>query len=491
MEHQQREAMMHDLEREMTQRGYSRRDFVKVASALGLSGVAGLLAACGDVKPQTDQGRAASGTPTQQTQSLYSISDANGLQWPKTAFPEPTSKIQLSIAHAWEASFWTRQQQFDTLFMKRHPNISIQAENNPWVDFLQKYLTQAAGGSLPDILYCHFSWAQQFIKQNMLTPVDDYIAKQPDFNLSDFTKPSMGFYQRAGKQYGVAYDCGPLMLFYNKDLFDKAGVKYPTDSWTLDDLKQNIVKLTSGSGRNKIFGFTTTPTPAQSDLAPSYLFPFGAKYVNEPQETQSFINQPQAVTAMQWWMELYLKYKAVPSPADTQAMTQQGGAFVLGRSAMDINGSWATPGLNQNAHFKWDVALWPKGPQGRFTAGEGSAYVITQSSQQKDAAWIYLNEYLSTAGQSFMWGMTGRGSPGRKSAWNSYLSSKYAPGGAKLILDALNTYATNEVMHQPSAPKVVNTATPIWDRVIAGSLSVKDGLNQVQQQIVPILAQNT
>ncbi len=275
MEHQQRETMMHDLEREMTQRGYSRRDFVKVASALGLSGVAGLLAACGDVKPQTDQGRAASGTPTQQTQSLYSISDANGLQWPKTAFPEPTSKIQLSIAHAWEASFWTRQQQFDTLFMKRHPNISIQAENNPWADFLQKYLTQAAGGSLPDILYCHFSWAQQFIKQNMLTPVDDYIAKQPDFNLSDFTKPSMGFYQRAGKQYGVAYDCGPLMLFYNKDLFDKAGVKYPTDSWTLDDLKQNIVKLTSGSGRDKVFGFTTTPTPAQSDLAPSYLFPFG------------------------------------------------------------------------------------------------------------------------------------------------------------------------------------------------------------------------
>lgn len=488
MEHQQNDAIIRDLECEMLKRGYSRRDFVKIAGAFGLSGI---LAACGgSVKPQTDQGRAAAGTPTQQTQSPYSINDANGLQWPKTVLPEPTSKVQLSVAHAWDAVFWTRQQQFDTLFMKRHPNISIQAENVAWTDFLQKYLAQAAGGSLPDILYCHFSWAQQFITGNMLIALDDYISKQTDFNPSDFTKPSMGFYQRGGKQHGVAYDCGPLMLFYNKDLFDKAGMKYPTDAWTLDDFKQAVIKLTSGSGRDKIFGITGTPTPGQADLAPNYLFPFGAKYVNEPQETQSFINQPEAVKAMEWWMELRLKYNTAPSPADTQSMSQQGGAFVLGRAAMDINGSWATPGLNQNARFKWDVAPFPKGPRGRFTSAEGSAYVITQSSQQKDAAWIYLNEYLSTAGQSFMWGMTGRGSPARKSAWDAYLSSKFAPAGAKFILDALNTYGTNQVMHQPSAQKIVNTAQPIWDRVVAGSLGVKEGLDQVQQQIAPLLAQN-
>ena len=488
MEYQDKEEIAQMLERELLRRGYSRRDFVKLASALGVSG---LLAACGGVKPQTTAGRSASGSPVATTSSLYSIHDADGLQWPKAALPEPTSNVQLTVAHAWDALFMTRQVQFDTVFMKRHPNITIHTENTPWASFLQKYLIQAAGGALPDILYCHFSWAQQLISQGLPLSLNGYIAKQPDFNLSDFTPPSMGFYARRGTQYGVAYDCGPGLLFYNKDLFDKAGVKYPTKAWTLDDLKQAAIKLTSGSGRNKIYGLLDTPSPADSTMAPPYLFPFGAQYVNEPQETRSLIDQPQAVQAMEWWMELRSKYQAVPSPAENQAMQQQQtDAFTLGRAAMMLNGSWATPSLNQNAHFKWDFTNWPKGPQTWSTLAAGSSYMIAKSSPNKDAAWIYLNEYLSPAGQSFMWGMTGRGSPARKSAWNAYFNSKFAPPSVRVALDALNTHASNAILYLPATPKVVNTAGPIWDRVVAGRLAVKDALQQITQQIDPILAEN-
>jgi multiple sugar transport system substrate-binding protein len=488
MEHQNDDAMIRDLEREMMKRGYSRRDFVKVASAFGLSG---LLAACGGQKPQTDQGRSAAGTPTQPTKSLYDINDANGLQWPKTAVPEPTSKVQLSIAHAWDAPFWTRQQQFDTLFMKRHPNITISAENTQWTDFLQKYIAQAAGGTLPDIMYCHFSWIQQFVTQGSVIALDDYMTKQPDFNIDDFTKPSLGFYKRGGKLYGIAYDCGPGLLFYNKDMFDKAGVKYPTDQWTLDDLKAAAIKMVSGSGANKKFGFNGTPVLNDSTIAPSFLYPFGAQYVNEPAETECLLNRPEAVKALEWWMELRFKYNAVPSPGEQQAMTaQQTDAFTLGRSAMMINGSWATPALSQNANFQWDIAPWPKGPVKHSTFAAGSAYTISKSSQHQDAAWIYLNEYLSTAGQSFMWGMTGRGSPARNSAWDSYFKSKFVPPHARIVLDSLNTFASNEILFQPTTPKVTNTAKAIWDRVDAGKLPVKDALDQVTQQLNPILAAN-
>jgi multiple sugar transport system substrate-binding protein len=489
MEHQKNDAMMRDLEREMMKRGYSRRDFVKIASALGVSG---LLAACGgSVKPQTDAGKSAAGTPTQASKSLYDINDANGLQWPKTAVAEPTSKVQLSIAHAWDAPFWTRQQQFDELFMKRHPNITISAENTQWADFLQKYVAQAAGGTLPDVMYCHFSWIQQFVTQGSMLALDDYIAKQPDFNIDDFTKPSLGFYKRGGKLYGVAYDCGPGLLFYNKDMFDKAGVKYPTADWTLDDLKAAAIKMVGGSGASKTFGYIGTPTPNDSTIAPAYLYPFGGQYVNEPAETECLINKPEAVKAMEWWMELRLKYNAVPSPGEQQAMTaQQTDAFTLGRCAMMINGSWATPALSQNANFKWDIAPWPKGPVKHSTFAAGSAYTIAKSSKYPDAAWIYLNEYLSTAGQSFMWGMTGRGSPARSSAWDSYFKSKYAPANARVVLDSLNTFASNEILFQPTTPKVTNTAKAIWDRVDAGQLPVKDALDQLVQQLNPILAAN-
>jgi len=226
-------------------------------------------------------------------------------------------------------------------------------------------------------------------------------------------------------------------------------------------------------------------------MAPPYLFPFGAQYVNEPQETKCLIDQPQAVQTMQWWMELRSKYQTVPSPAENQGILQQGSdAFTLGRAAMMINGSWATPGLDQNAHFKWDFTSWPKGPKASSTFGEGSAYILSKNGPNKDAAWIYLNEYLSTAGQSFMWGMTGRGSPARKSAWESYFNSKFAPPSARIVLDALNNQASNAVLYLPATPRVVNTAGPIWDRVVAGQLAVKDALQQICQRIDPILAQN-
>ncbi|GHO47349.1 ABC transporter substrate-binding protein [Ktedonospora formicarum] len=473
---------IHELEHIFIQRGYNRRDFVKFAGAIGLSGV---LAACGDIKPQTQQGKQAG-----NTNSIYSIRDADGLQWPKTAVPEPSSPIQLSVAHAWDATFMARQQQFDQLFTKRHPNITITAENTPWSNYLQKYLAQAAGGTLPDIMYTHYSWIQQFITQGIPISLNNYIGKQPDFNMADFTKPSMGFYEQKGQWYAIAYDCGPYVLFYNKDLFDKAGIKYPDASWTLDTMKQVAIKLTSGDSHNRIYGLASLPTPASANIAPPFLFPFGARYVNENQ-TKSLIDQPEAIEAMQWWMEIQLKYKAAPGLAEQQAMQQQQtDEFTAGRAAMAYNGSWITPGLRQNASFKWDIAPCPKGPKAQSTSAEGSGYLISKGGQHTDAAWIYLNEYLSSAGQQFMWGMTGRGSPARSSAWDSYFKSPFAPKGARNILDALDKYGSNDVLYLPATPKVVNTAQPIWDRVINGQLSVSDGLKQVKQQIDPLLAQN-
>jgi len=165
-------------------------------------------------------------------------------------------------------------------------------------------------------------------------------------------------------------------------------------------------------------------------------------------------------------------------------------AFQFGRIAMFHQGSWATPPIQQNAKFKWDIAKWPKGPKKQSTYSAGSGYAISKDSKNPDAAWIYINDYLSTAGQSYMWGITGRGSPARLSAWPSYLSSKFAPAGAKYVKESLETIAVHEIIDQPSGPKVTQAAGPIWDLVVAGQLKVKDALDQIAAAIEPIIAEN-
>jgi len=492
-----------ELAREMIRRGYTRRQILKLGLGLGLSatGLSTLLAACGgNVSPQTSDGQQAAGTeaavaepttaeaavPTDEVQ--FSEEEGAGGPWPSGGVADPGSKVEISVAHAWDASFWPRQQQFDKLFMERHPNIVVTAENTPWGEFRTKYLAQAAGGSLPDLMYIHFSWAQQLIKEGTIVELDGYIAQQSDFNIEDFTKPSWTSYMRDGKRYGIAYDEGPGMLYFNKDIFDKAGVEYPTNDWTLDDLKAAAKKLTSGEGPTKIFGFANTPTPADSAVGPPYLWPFGADYVSEPAEDKCLVNSEKAVKAFEWWMEMRFVDKSVPSPADVQ--TVQGDPFTFGRVAMMLNGSWATPPLNQNAKFKWDVVNWPKGPEKHSTWSLGSCYSISKDSKNPEAAWIYLNDYISTAGQTFMWASSGRGSPSRNSAWPAYVESKFSPDGAKYMQDAMNTIASHDVLDQPTAPKVGETAGPIWDLVVNEQLGVKEALDQICAAIDPILAQN-
>lgn len=476
-----------ELAHELIKRGMSRRDMLKVALRLGLgaTGVSALLAACGQPAATPGTPAAPAAEPTAPT-NIFDEGEGSQGPWPSAA-NEPASKVELSVAHAWDATFFERQKQFDKLFMERHPNITIKSENTPFGEYLQKYTAQAAGNALPDIMYVQFAWAQQLIKGGLLRPLDDYIAQQTDFNLDDFTKPSLVSYQRDGKLYGVPYDEGPANLYYNKDLFDKAGIKYPDDTWTLDTLKEAALKLTSGEGPNKVFGLGELPSLGDGLMAPVYLFPFGAEYLTEPKEDQCKINQPEAIQALEWWEELRQK-GAIPGPADMQGVGWP--AFQSGRIGMTQQGSWATPPIQANSKFNWDIAKWPKGPVRHTTFSAGSSYTITRDSKNPDAAWIYMNDYLSTAGQIYMWASTGRGSPSRLSAWPAYIGSKFAPPGAKFVEDAMRTTATHDIIDQPTGPKVSQAAGPIWDLVVAGQLSVKDACDQAFAAIDPIIAEN-
>lgn len=476
-----------DLAREFTRRGLSRRQMIALGTRLGVTS-----AVLGAAMRLTGQAVAASrdrptiATGRYQTALWDKSLGADG-PWPTVAVAEPDAAVELSVAHAWDATFMERQTQFDELFTERHPTITIKAENTPWADFMQKYTTQAAGGSLPDIMYVHFSWAQQLIKADLLPPVDDYIAEQTDFDLADFTEPSLVSYQRDGALHVVPYDEGPGVLYYNKDLFDAAGVDYPDDSWTLDRLKEVALQLTSGEGGDKVFGIGDLPSPGNAIVGPGYLFPFGAEYISEPDETEYLLNQPAGIAAMQWWQELR-DAGAAPTPDDIQTLAWP--PFQFGNIAMFFEGSWATPPIIAGANFAWDIAKWPAGPERHTTFSAGSGYAITRDANNADAAWIYLNEYLSTAGQVYLWALTGRGSPSRLSAWPAYLESEAAPEGALNIQDSLTTIASHDILDSPVANQVTQTAQPIWDEVIAGNLSVEEAINEVGAAIEPLLAQN-
>lgn len=399
------------------------------------------------------------------------------------------AKTEIRVAHAWDASFWPVQEEFDQKFNEKYPELNVVGENTPWGEFRNKYMTQAAAGALPDIIYCQFAWAQQFIQQGSLINIQPYIDAQADFNIDDFTKPSLVSYKKDGNLHLVPYDEGPLLLYWNVDMFDEAGVPHPTPEWTMDDLLEAALKLTRGDGTEKVFGFDGLPAP-DGAMNANYLYPWGAKFWNEPEENECHLDTPEAIEALQWWVDFRHKHHVTPTSAEWGSLEGGWNGFVAGKVAMFQQGTWYTPVLAKDAAFNWDLAHWPIGPKAHTTSSMGSGYGTTKDSKNPDASWTYLNDYLSTDGQIFMWGSTGRGSPSRISAWDSYFASPDAPPSARIVLEALTSYAVHDVLDTVNGPEITQKANETWDLVLLGEMEVAPAVAKICQDLQPILAKN-
>lgn len=482
--------------RELDTRAMSRRQLIGLAAA-GAASLSGLLSSCtGDQRQRrtapTNEASTAPVDADRPENQTWPYDEAeqlfNSLDWPKTSVPEPSSKVTVTLAITADENAEVRHAQFAKFFREQHPNIEIKREITPWDGFLTKYITQAAGGSLPDLMYSHYSWGQNLIAKQVFAPLDEFIAATPDFGKDDFTPTALTYWQRAGKLYGVPTDSAPKMLYYNKEIFAKAGIEPPDKTWTWDKLRQVAIELTKGKGVNKTFGFTPMPTPFP-DLTTLYLLPYGGRFLSAD-ETRVQIHEDAAHEALAPWVELQLKHGAVPSLAEMQAL-EDVDPYRTNRAAMAVNGVWilnSLLNLPEHDRFEWGLTHVPSGPEGRFTPAVGSAFGMTTKAANPEAAWIVLNAFQSAAGHRFFLHLP----PSRLSTFDANLEALRT--NQQVIDDskaALQEYATSDgVLKLPATQKIVDTATPIWDRVRTGKLSLADGLAQINERVTPIAKEN-
>ena len=207
-----------------------------------------------------------------------------------------------------------------------------------------------------------------------------------------------------------------------------------------------------------------------------FLQPFGGRIVDDA-ESEFLMDEDAAVEALQFWIDLH-QVHGVTAP---QAIFNQNNA------AMEFNGSWNIPSKLASVTTQWDVAHVPAGPAKRSTAAAGSAFAITEASNAKDAAWLYLKELLSPEGQSFMWGTTGRGSPSRRSVWPVFLDSPGAPANGQVFPDALVGYASIGHPIGASAQAANNAIFENIPRAIQGEISLPSALETIRTAIEPRL----
>jgi multiple sugar transport system substrate-binding protein len=197
-----------------------------------------------------------------------------------------------------------------------------------------------AGGSVPDVFYTTTTMAPQYIPTGKLLNLSPYMARDnvsPDSYYPSLLKP---FTCKDGVVYGLVKDWNSLGVFYNKQLFQKAGVPFPSANWTWDDLRADAQKLTkAGNVATSQYGLTL---PANASTWGAFLYAAGGSVLNKD-GTKATFNSPEGIRSLSFYAGLQRDgYSVMPG----QVGAGWGGeAFGKQRVAMDFEGGWAIPFL--------------------------------------------------------------------------------------------------------------------------------------------------
>lgn len=249
-------------------------------------------------------------------------------------------------------------------------------------DYRQALLTAIASGTEPDVFYMDIFWWQELARNDTILPLDELMASTGT-NKEDFIPSLVDAFTFDGKVYGIPKDFNTLGMFYNKGLFDAAGLDYPTDDWTWDDLKSAAAQLTDLSDPDKpVYGFCTPPDPGRF---PVFVFQNGGTVMNAD-DTDTDLESDEAVGAAEFYTS-FRTDKTGAIPADL-GEGWQGTLFGKGQCAMVYEGGWLIPYLRDSfPTTQYGVVLPPAGPGGEGNLIFTVAWGISKNTKNPEAAW--------------------------------------------------------------------------------------------------------
>ncbi len=285
-------------------------------------------------------------------------------------------------------------------FEKDNPDIQVQLEPVGSGDYYARILTQIAGGNPPDILQIGDDTVPQFVQKGAFAELEPFITStnyplDTSIYLPGVVDP--GKWQ--GKQYLLPKDFSPLAVYYNKKLFDRYNVPYPKDDWTWDDFlktAQALTKDTNADSKPDVWGMQL-PGPWTSGFE-YWVAAAGGRLSSEDGTTfEGFMNSPETIKAVQFYGDLYNKYKVAPLPADMNAFGGGNSEFDNGTAAMRIFGRWPQTGIRENPNIDLGVVGPPSGAK-RANVLFWGGFGISALSPNKEAAWRFLRYYVGEQG---------------------------------------------------------------------------------------------
>lgn len=302
-------------------------------------------------------------------------------------------------------------------FEQKNPDIKIDFMHIPQ-NYFQKIHLLFASNTAPDVIFINNQYLSVYANAKVL---EDLSGK--DFEYDKFYQKAINSMKWQDKIYAVPRDISDLVIFYNKDLFKKYGVKYPNDNWTFDDFLKTAQKLTK---RPDLFGISFEENPI-------YYFPY---ILSDGYSGNLNYDNIKNTSGLKFYADLRNKYHVAPMREESASATMAQ-MFLQGKLAMHMSGRWLVPIYRRDAKFDWDIAPMPRGKAGSIVTIDSSGWAISKSSKHKQEA-IRLIKYLSSKESIDKFSKEGLIVPARIDSANSanFLDGK-KPKNAKVFLSII------------------------------------------------------
>lgn len=274
----------------------------------------------------------------------------------------------------WDQVQKPAMQKIADAFEKENPGISVKIQVTPFSQYWTKLQTAVTGGSAPDVFWMNGPNSKLYASNGVLAPLDGVDTAKYSEGLTDI-------YTYSGKLYGVPKDFDTIGVWYDKALFDAAGVAYPKAGWTWDDYLATAKALTNPEAG--VWGSAAALNDQQNYYN---TIPQAGGYVIDDDGTKTGYGEPEALEGIRFWVD---QITDGVSPTQQQMTdTPPEDAFLSGKVAMYWSGSWSANKFGQDASIKdrVDVAPLPTGPTGNQSVVHGLANVANAKSPHLDAA---------------------------------------------------------------------------------------------------------
>ncbi|MEM7126117.1 MAG: extracellular solute-binding protein [Chloroflexota bacterium] len=396
-------------------------------------------------------------------------------------------------------------------FQEINPDITVETVGVPWGDYNAKLLAMYAAGTPPEISANYAAGFPTFYANDALVALDDFIeADSADISVID--EAARGAVTREGQLWALPLAHLPTVLYYNKGIFDEAGVDAPPmdwedTSWTTDEMLSRasavskdiedpgnaVWGLIYGTGQLGVFSWLWGVDPFGGPGSPENTEAYQTGIV-----TEAHYNDPLMLDFIQWVRDLTYEHQVSPRPSDTDAIQQTvGWPMMSGRIGMAVSGLWnVTNFAAVEPSWEWGIAPFPYGPEeNNLSPLFNDSWMLSAGAAHPDAGFKLLR-YLGLENGAKLYAEISGFFPAHTGNYDVWFDATTSIPNLALSREELEGVILNAFNHGYVTPGKTLDSYPEWNRAFnqtTGPIwndeaTVEEGMAGVQAQFETIIA---